>query len=251
MTATTGTTGTTEDRTTPALTIRSLHKHYGSHHALDGVDLTVGAGEVYGLLGPNGAGKTTLMKALLGLQRPTSGSIEIFGRSVGRESLAEVGALIEVPGLWPTLTADETLKVHAKLRGVPQAWIEPALHLVKMTDARGRKVGAYSLGMRWRLGIAVALLAKPRLLVLDEPTNGLDPVGIREMRGIIRSLADEGVAVLIASHQLAEVAQVCDRVHVLVAGRTQYEGSLADLAIDGDVEAGFFRLLESADAGIR
>ncbi|MFI9625599.1 ABC transporter ATP-binding protein [Streptomyces sp. NPDC052042] len=237
--------------TTPALTIRNLHKHYGPHRALDGVDLTVEAGEVYGLLGPNGAGKTTLMKALLGLQRPTSGSIEIFGRPVGRDALAEVGALIEVPGLWPNLTADETLRLHAKLRGVPPEWIDPALHLVKMTDARRRKVGAYSLGMRWRLGIAVALLARPRLIVLDEPTNGLDPVGIREMRGIIRSLADEGVAVLIASHQLAEVAQVCDRVHVLASGRTQYEGPLAGLAVDGDVEAGFLQLLESADAAIR
>ncbi|MFJ8648229.1 ABC transporter ATP-binding protein [Streptomyces sp. NPDC093546] len=234
----------------PALRIRELHKHYGSHRALDGVDLTVRTGEVYGLLGPNGAGKTTLMKALLGLQRPTSGSIEIFGKPVGRESLADVGALIEVPGLWPTLTGDETLKVHAKLRCVPEEWIEPALSLVKMTDARNRRVGAYSLGMRWRLGIAVALLARPRLIVLDEPTNGLDPVGIREMRGIIRSLAGEGVAVLIASHQLAEVAQVCDRVQVLAAGRTQYEGPLAGLAVDGDVEAGFFRLLERADAGI-
>ncbi|MFF4605282.1 ABC transporter ATP-binding protein [Streptomyces sp. NPDC001339] len=235
----------------PALVMRQLHKHYGSHRALDGVDLTVRVGEVYGLLGPNGAGKTTLMKALLGLQRPTSGRIELFGKPVGRESLADVGALIEVPGLWPTLTADETLRVHAKLRSVPQAWIEPALKLVKLTDARDRRVGAYSLGMRWRLGIAVALLARPRLIVLDEPTNGLDPVGIREMRGIIRSLAGEGVAVLIASHQLAEVAQVCDRVHVLVAGRTQYEGPLAGLAIDGDVEAGFFRLLETTDGGIR
>ncbi|MFF3730692.1 ABC transporter ATP-binding protein [Streptomyces sp. NPDC002476] len=240
-----------EAQTASALAIRGLHKHYGPHRALDGVDLTVQAGEVYGLLGPNGAGKTTLMKTLLGLQRPTSGTIEIFGRPVGRETLAEVGALIEVPGLWPNLTADETLKLHAKLRGVPTEWIDPALHLVKMTDARRRKVGAYSLGMRWRLGIAVALLARPRLIVLDEPTNGLDPVGIREMRGIIRSLADEGVAVLIASHQLAEVAQVCDRVQVLASGRTQYEGPLAGLAIDGDVEAGFFRLLESADAAIR
>ncbi|MFG2141126.1 ABC transporter ATP-binding protein [Streptomyces sp. NPDC048650] len=246
-----GFSGLPTDPMPTALTIRDLHKHYGTHRALDGVDLTVQVGEVYGLLGPNGAGKTTLMKALLGLQRPTSGSIEIFDRPVGRESLADVGALIEVPGLWPTLTADETLKVHAKLRGVPQEWIEPALRLVKMTEARSRKVGAYSLGMRWRLGIAVALLAKPRLIVLDEPTNGLDPVGIREMRGIIRSLAGEGVAVLIASHQLAEVAQVCDRVQVLVAGRTRFEGPLAGLALDGDVEAGFFRLLESADAGIR
>jgi ABC-2 type transport system ATP-binding protein len=236
---------------TPALLIRDLHKHYGAHRALDGVDLTVGTGEVYGLLGPNGAGKTTLMKALLGLQRPTAGTIEILGRPVGRDSLAEVGALIEVPGLWPQLTADETLRIHARLRGVPFDWIDPALELVGMTGARQRKVRAYSLGMRWRLGIAVALLARPRLIVLDEPTNGLDPVGIREMRGIIRSLAEQQVAVLIASHQLAEVAQVCDRVQVLVAGRTRYEGSVDGLAVDGDVEAGFFRLVETADAGIR
>ncbi|MFD5582551.1 MULTISPECIES: ABC transporter ATP-binding protein [unclassified Streptomyces] len=235
----------------PALRIRDLHKHYGTHRALDGVDLTVQSGEVYGLLGPNGAGKTTLMKALLGLQRPTSGSIEIHGRPVGRDSLAEVGALIEVPGLWPQLTADETLRIHARLRGVPLEWIEPALERVGMTGARQRKVGAYSLGMRWRLGIAVALLARPRLIVLDEPTNGLDPVGIREMRGIIRSLAGQGVAVLIASHQLAEVAQVCDRVQVLVDGRTRYEGPLDGLAVDGDVEAGFFRLVETTGAGIR
>jgi ABC-2 type transport system ATP-binding protein len=235
----------------PALRIRDLHKHYGTHRALDGVDLTVQSGEVYGLLGPNGAGKTTLMKALLGLQRPTSGSIEIHGRPVGRDSLAEVGALIEVPGLWPQLTADETLRIHARLRGVPLEWIEPVLERVGMTGARQRKVGAYSLGMRWRLGIAVALLARPRLIVLDEPTNGLDPVGIREMRGIIRSLAGQGVAVLIASHQLAEVAQVCDRVQVLVDGRTRYEGPLDGLAVDGDVEAGFFRLVETTGAGIR
>jgi ABC-2 type transport system ATP-binding protein len=234
-----------------ALLIRDLRKHYGAHRALDGVDLTVEPGEVYGLLGPNGAGKTTLMKVLLGLQRPTGGTLEILGRPVGRDSLAEVGALIEVPGLWPQLTADETLDIHARLRGVPTEWIDPALELVGMTGARQRRVKEYSLGMRWRLGIAVALLARPRLIVLDEPTNGLDPVGIREMRGIIRSLAGQGVAVLIASHQLAEVAQVCDRVQVLVAGRTRYEGPVDGLAVDGNVEAGFFRLVETADAGIR
>ncbi|MEE1786409.1 ATP-binding cassette domain-containing protein [Streptomyces sp. SP17BM10] len=235
----------------PALMIRGLHKHYRSHRALDGVDLTVWPGEVYGLLGPNGAGKTTLMKALLGLQRPSAGTIEVLGRPVGREALAGVGALIEVPGLWPTLTAEETMEVHARLRCVPRDWIGPALRLVGMADVRGRRVSAYSLGMRWRLGIAVALLARPRLMVLDEPTNGLDPVGIREMRGIIRSLADQGVAVLIASHQLAEVAQVCDRVQVLAAGRTRYEGTLDGLAVEGSVEEGFFRLLERADSGVR
>ncbi|WP_431034445.1 ABC transporter ATP-binding protein [Streptomyces sp. P6-2-1] len=237
--------------TAPALSIRQLHKHYGAHRALDGVDLTVVPGEVHGLLGPNGAGKTTLMKTVLGLQRPTSGSIDLFGRPVDRETLAQVGALIEVPGLWPGLTADETLRLHAKLRCVPEEWIDPALELVGMKEARSRRVGAYSLGMRWRLGIAVALLARPRLIILDEPTNGLDPVGIREMRGIIRSLATEGVAVLIASHQLAEVAQICDRIQVLVAGRTRYAGPLEGLALNGDLEAGFFHLLENFQSGIR
>jgi ABC-type multidrug transport system ATPase subunit len=235
-----------------ALLIRDLHKYYGDHRALDGVDLTVRPREVYGLLGPNGAGKTTLMKVLLGLQRPTSGTVEIFGHPVSRDSLSEVGALIEVPGLWPHLTADETLGIHARLRCVPPSWMDPALELVGMTKVRDRQVKTYSLGMRWRLGIAVALLARPRLIVLDEPTNGLDPVGIREMRGIIRSLAEQDVAVLIASHQLAEVAQVCDRVQVLVAGRTRYEGPVEGLAVDGNVEEGFFRLVETpADAGIR
>lgn len=235
----------------PALEVSGLHKHYGDHRALDGADLQVRSGEVYGLLGPNGAGKSTLMKVVLGLQRPTEGQIRLFGQPYDRSQLAQVGALIETPGLWPQLDAVAHLQIHARLRGVPQQWIEGVLETVGIGDVRHRKVSAYSLGMRWRLGIAIALLVRPRLILLDEPTNGLDPVGIREMRSIIRSLADGGTTVLISSHQLPEIAQVCDRIAVLVAGRTRYEGDLAGMAADGDLEAGFFRILETCGAGVR
>jgi energy-coupling factor transporter ATP-binding protein EcfA2 len=122
---------------------------------------------------------------------------------------------------------------------------------VQLTDVRERRVSQYSLGMRWRLGIAIALLVRPRFIVLDEPTNGLDPLGIREMRGLIRSLAGAGVTIMISSHQLSEIAQICDRVGVLVAGRTRYEGETAGLAVDGDLEAGFFRIIETVGGGVR
>ena len=235
----------------PALDIKDLHKHYGAHHALDGVNLEVREGEIYGLLGPNGAGKTTLMKTVLGLQRPTSGSITLFGRPHDRALLAEVGALIEMPGLWSHLDAVTHLRLHAKLRGVSLDRVDAVIDQVQLGEVRHRRVAKYSLGMRWRLGIAIALLADPKLLILDEPTNGLDPIGVREMRGIIRSLAAAGTTVLISSHQLSEIAQICDRVGVVVAGRTRYEGSLDGLSTDGDLEAGFFKLVEVAGAGVR
>lgn len=234
-----------------ALAVAGLHKHYGEHRALDGTTLEVLDGEVYGLLGPNGAGKSTLMKTVLGLQRPTSGHIHLLGRPFERAALAEVGALIETPGLWPQLNAVEHLRIHSRLRGAPRPWADEVLQVVGLTEVSGRRAGAYSLGMRWRLGIAIALLARPRLILLDEPTNGLDPVGIREMRRLIRSLAAGGTTVLLSSHQLPEIAQVCDRVGVLVAGRTRYEGSLPGMAVDGDLEAGFFRILDECGAGVR
>ncbi|HEX2301390.1 MAG TPA: ATP-binding cassette domain-containing protein [Pseudonocardiaceae bacterium] len=231
-----------------ALETTDLHKHYGAHRALAGVDIAVRDRQVYGLLGPNGAGKTTLMKLVLGLQRATAGQISVFGRPWSTGALGSIGALIETPGLWPGLDARTHLRIHAKLRGVPAEWIDEALRTVGLHEVSGRAVGKYSLGMKWRLGIAIALLAKPRLLLLDEPTNGLDPIGIREMRATIRSLADQGVTLVVSSHQLPEIAQVCDQVGVLVQGKVRYQGDLAGLASDGDVEAGFFRIMEQAGA---
>lgn len=235
-----------------ALRISGVTKHFGAHRALDGADVSVPEGHVYGLLGPNGAGKSTLMKIILGLQRPTAGEIEVFGRRHETATRCDIGALIETPGLWPGLDARTHLRAHAKLRCVPESWIEPALDTVGLRDVSERKVGKFSLGMRWRLGIAIALLAKPRLLLLDEPTNGLDPIGIREMRTTIRNLADTGVSVLVSSHQLAEIAQICDEVGVLVDGRTRYEGDVDGLAVGDDLEAGFFRIVaESGSTGVR
>jgi len=234
-----------------ALEVRGLRKDYRGHAALDGADLTVDAGEVFGLLGPNGAGKTTLMKAVLGLVRPTGGEIRLFGLPHERRLLAEVGALVETPGLWARLDAVGHLRIHARLRGVAAARIDTVLELVGLAGVRDRPVAQYSLGMRWRLGIAVALLARPRLVLLDEPTNGLDPVGIREMRAIIRGLAADGTTVLVSSHQLAEIAQICDRIGVLVAGRTRYQGTVEGLAAGGDLEAGFFRVLEECGWAVR
>jgi ABC-2 type transport system ATP-binding protein len=235
----------------PALEIRDLHKHYDDFHALDGANLTVPEGALYGLLGPNGAGKTTLMKAVTGLRRPTSGRISLFGRPHERRLLTQVGALIESPGLWTQLDAATHLRIHARLRGVPASWIDEVLSLVNLTDVSTRKVAKYSLGMRWRLGIAIALLGRPRLIVLDEPMNGLDPVGIRDMRATLRSLTAAGATVMVSSHQLSEIAHICDQIGVLVAGRTAYEGPLHGLAVEGDLEKGFFRLLEKAGSAVR
>lgn len=235
----------------PPLQVKNLHKHYDGFRALDGADITVPDGSLYGLLGPNGAGKTTLMKAVTGLRRPTSGEIRLFGRPYDRRMLTQVGALIESPGLWTTLDAVTHLRIHARLRGVPARRIDEVLDVVRLTDVSTRKVAKYSLGMRWRLGIAIALLGGPRLIILDEPMNGLDPVGIRDMRATLRSLVADGSTVVVSSHQLNEIAHVCDHIGVLVAGRTAYEGPLHGLAENGDLEAGFFRLLEKAGSAVR
>lgn len=235
-----------------ALRVRALTKHFGSGTAFQGVDLDVAEGEVYGLLGPNGAGKTTLMKAVVGLSRPNSGTLEVAGRPFTRDSLRGIGALIDGPGLWPRLNAQEHVRTHARLRGVdPDHAVARLLPLVGMEKVADRRVSAYSLGMRWRLGIAIAMVGAPRLLVLDEPTNGLDPIGMREVRNLLRRLAESGATVFVSSHQLDQIARTCDRVGVLVHGRTCYEGPLSGLADDGDLEAGFFSLVERTSDGVR
>ncbi|MBP2473987.1 ABC-2 type transport system ATP-binding protein [Crossiella equi] len=228
-----------------ALSTRDVAKGYHGTPVLNGVSLEVPAGAVTGLIGPNGAGKTTLLSIIAGLRRADGGSVSVWGRPWRPSDMHQIGVLLDHPGLWTYLTGRENLLIHARLRGAPLARVDAVLSTLDMTKNADRKVGKYSLGMRWRLGIAIAMLADPPILILDEPTNGLDPVGIRDMRGLIRSMADSGQAVLVSSHQLHEVTHICDRVAVLVSGTIRYQGSLEGLAAGSDLESAFFRLIEN------
>ena len=209
-----------------------LTKRYGAAFAVDGLDLMVGAGQVFGFLGPNGSGKTTTMRMLLGLVRPTSGRAWIHGRPLpDPDGLARVGAMIEEPGFHPWATGHRNLEFLALAGPAPRPdAVERVLARVGLADAAGRKVKTYSQGMRQRLGLAAALLREPSLLILDEPTNGLDPAGIQEMRSLLRALADAGTTVFLSSHLLSEIEQVCDHVAVLHAGRLIVQGPVHDVA---------------------
>ncbi len=216
--------------TEPIVTTRALTKRYGERLAADRVDLTVRRGEVYGFLGPNGAGKTTTLRMLLGLVRPTSGEATVLGQPPGASAgLSRIGALIEGPGFYPYLTGRDNLRVLARYAGLDDIAVEAALELVDLSGRGGDRFRSYSLGMKQRLGVAAALLGDPELLILDEPTNGLDPNGMADMRELIRTLADHGQTVLLSSHLLGEVEQICDRVGVIVAGRLLVESTVADL----------------------
>ncbi len=210
---------------------KDLTKRYGSRIvAVDHLDLTVRRGEVYGFLGPNGAGKTTTLRMLLGLVRPTSGVASVLGHAPGDpESLARVGALVESPAFYPYLSGWDNLRVIARYAGVPKERIEEAFDLVDLTDRARDKFATYSLGMKQRLGVAAALLKDPELLILDEPTNGLDPAGMADMRGLIRSLGSGERTVLLSSHLLGEVEQICDRVGVISHGRLIAESTVEEL----------------------
>jgi ABC-2 type transport system ATP-binding protein len=212
---------------------RGLVKLYGELVAVDNVDLTVEKGDVFGYLGPNGAGKTTSLRMLLGLIRPTEGSIELFGRDphvVGAKALSGVAGFVEGPTFYPYLTARRNLRLLAAYDdGDSRSRIEELLELVELSDRGEDKVGGYSHGMRQRLGIAAALLRDPKLLLLDEPTTGLDPAGMRDMRDLVRRLAGEGITVLLSSHLLTEVEDLCNRVAIIRKGRIVYEGRLQDL----------------------
>jgi len=211
-----------------AVVTEGLTKRYGSRAAVDGLSLTVRPGEVFGFLGPNGAGKTTTLRMLTGLVRPTSGSAWVLGRTAG-ESVAGIGALIEGPGFYPYLSGRDNLRVLAKYAGTPHRRIAQVLATVDLMDRADDRYGTYSLGMKQRLGVAAALLKEPELVVLDEPTNGLDPAGITDMRALLRRLAAEGCTVVLSSHLLAEVEQVCDRVAVVSHGRLIVQGTVGDL----------------------
>jgi ABC-2 type transport system ATP-binding protein len=211
-----------------ALATQGLAKRYGARTALDGLDLRVPEGVVYGFLGPNGAGKTTTMRILTGLVRQDAGSVELLGRPFGRgdrRRLFEVGALIESPAFYPFLSGRENLRALAATGApVPRSRIDELLTLVNLRDRAGDRVSGYSLGMKQRLGIAAALLSDPRLLLLDEPANGLDPAGIAGMRDTLRALAAQGKTVFVSSHILSEVQQLVDVVGIIARGRLVREG---------------------------
>ncbi len=210
-----------------------LVKRYGHILAVDHVDLTVHVGDIYGFLGPNGAGKTTAMRVMLGLLRPDAGSVRLFGRDPLHEipaALDGVAGFVEAPHFYGYLTGRKNLELLAAFDGGDaRARIDEVLEIVELSDRAGDRVGGYSQGMRQRLGLAASLLRNPKLLILDEPTNGLDPGGIRDMRGLIKRLADQGMTIFLSSHLLAEVEELCTRVAIIRSGGIVYEGALADL----------------------
>jgi ABC-2 type transport system ATP-binding protein len=209
-----------------------LTKRYRQRTVVDRVSITVGRGDVYGFLGPNGAGKSTTLRMLLGLVRPSAGRIELFGRpNDDRRALARVGAIVESPSLYGYLTGRDNLRMLSDLSGgAPASRLDEVLERVDLRDRAGDPVRIYSHGMKQRLAIAAALLPRPELIVLDEPTNGLDPMGIRDMRALVRSLAqDDGITVLLSSHLLAEVEQVCNRAAIIARGARLWEGEVAEL----------------------
>ena len=217
----------------PPVAARGLVKRYGEIVAVDNVDLTVEPGDIFGYLGPNGAGKTTSLRMLLGLIRPTSGSVRLFGRDPlfdGARALDGVAGFVEGPRFYPYLSGRRNLQLLADLDGgAARGRIEEVLELVELRDRAGDRVGGYSHGMRQRLGIAASLLRRPRLLLLDEPATGLDPAGMRDMRELVRQLAGEGITILLSSHLLAEVEELCNRVAIIRKGRIVYEGALGEL----------------------
>jgi ABC-2 type transport system ATP-binding protein len=216
----------------PAIVARDISKSYGARKAVINVSFQVKPGEVFGLIGPNGAGKTTVIRMLVGLIRPSSGDIELFGHDIRRdfeEAIRPVGAIIENPEMYKYLTGKQNLWQYARMRkGITEQQIDRAVALVGLTDRINEKITRYSLGMRQRLGLAQAILHDPKLLILDEPTNGLDPQGIQELRQMIRNLADtQGMAVLLSSHLLHDVQAVCDSIAVINLGRTVATGDMA------------------------
>jgi ABC-2 type transport system ATP-binding protein len=218
---------------TTAIETCGLTRRFGAQLAVDDLSLLVPEAGVYGFLGPNGAGKTTTIRMLLGLIRPDSGEVRLFGEPLAENHqslMRRVGALVETPSLYPHLTGRENLEVTRRLLGAPRELIDRALDIVKLAQDAHRRVRAYSLGMRQRLGLALALLNNPKLLILDEPANGLDPAGIHEMRDLIRRLpAEFGTTVFLSSHLLSEVEQIANHIGIIHHGRLLFQGTLGEL----------------------
>ncbi|WP_418304239.1 ABC transporter ATP-binding protein [Paenibacillus ihbetae] len=217
----------------PIVETHNLSKTYGGSHSVNKVNLEVHAGQIFGFLGPNGAGKTTTLKMLLGLIKPTEGKIKVFGKDLEAhrpEILNQTGSLIESPSYYGHLTGYENLKVMQRLRSLPSKNIDHVLKIVRLENHKHKKADQYSLGMKQRLGIAMALLPFPKLLILDEPTNGLDPAGIGEIRELIKSLPRKyGITILLSSHLLSEIEQIATSVGIINDGKLLFQGTMESL----------------------
>lgn len=208
------------------LKTNNLCKDFKKQKAVNNVSITVRENSIYGLLGPNGAGKSTTLKMITGMLRPTSGKVLFNGHEWNRKDLEQIGALIETPPLYENLSAVENLEVRAKLLNIPKTRIDKVLKMVDLQNTGRKKAGQFSMGMKQRLGIAIALLNSPKLLILDEPTNGLDPIGIQELRSLIRSLPSKGITVILSSHILSEVQLIADDIGIISNGVLGYEGQM-------------------------
>lgn len=204
----------------------NLCKQFKGQIVNDHISIAIEEGTIYGLLGPNGAGKSTLLKMLAGMQTLDSGEILFKGNKFKRKDLNQIGSLIEGAPIYENLTARENLKVRTLMYGLPNSRIEEVLRLVDLSDTGKKKTGKFSMGMKQRLGIAIALLNKPKLLILDEPTNGLDPLGISDLRVLMRSLTKEGITVIISSHILSEIEQIADEIGIIVKGKLWYQDKI-------------------------
>lgn len=227
--------------------IKNLEKSFKKQPVLKNISLSIPENCVYGLLGPNGAGKSTLLKMITGLMRPDSGQIVFQGHPWSRKDLKKIGGLIETPPIYENLSAWENLKVRALMLGKTEDRIREVLKIVDLTDTGKKPSGKFSLGMKQRLGIAMALLGHPKLLILDEPVNGLDPLGIQELRHLIRSFPDQGITVVVSSHILSEIQLTADYIGIMANGRLGYEGIVDE---SQDLEQLFMKIV-AAERGVR
>lgn len=211
------------------LETKNLCKNYKKQTANHNISITVEENSIYGLLGPNGAGKSTLLKILCGMAQPSSGEILLNGQEWSRKNLTSIGALIESPPLYENLTAKENCRVRTLLYGLPDSRIDQVLEITGLTGTGKKRAGQFSMGMKQRLGIALALLNHPKLLILDEPANGLDPIGIGQLRKLIRSFPEQGITVILSSHILSEVEQTADHIGIIAKGELWHEGRIEDI----------------------
>lgn len=228
------------------LETKCLTKKFGKQNVVDNVSIQIEENSIYGLLGPNGAGKSTILKMITGMLHKTSGEIIFEGHSWSRNDLRKIGALIEIPPLYENLTARENLKVRTLLLGLPDSRIDEILKVVNLTNTDKKRSSQFSMGMKQRLGIAIALINNPKLLILDEPTNGLDPLGIQELRDLIRSFQKNGITVIISSHILSEVEQLADHIGIINNGALEYQGIINH---EENLESLFMNIIKKEKTG--